>query len=99
MGLFSSRMPRKYRKVSIYTNERKEKLDQLVERVKREQGELPPEPYDTKDRFKGKFSKFTPHAQRASEGRKMPWPLIIMIILALLLIWYFLQTGHVYGRH
>ncbi len=99
MGMFTTRMPRKYRRVSIYTNERKENLQKLVDRVKREQGELPDQPYDITDRFKGKFSKYTPHAQRAQEGRKLAWPVIIMIIFALLLVWYFLQTGHLYGRH
>lgn len=93
-------MPRKYRRVSIYSDERKEKLAKLVEDVKREQGELPEKPYDPTDRFKGQFSKFTPHAQKASEGgRKLAWPVIILLIGALLLVWYYLQTGHVYGRH
>lgn len=99
MGMFSTREPRRYRKVSIYSDERKEKLAKLVEEVKREQGELPPQPYDPTDKFKGQFSKFTPHAQRAHEnGHKLAWPVIIMLILALLLVWHFLQTGHLYGR-
>ena len=97
--MFSSRMPRKYRRVSIYSDEHKEKLAKLVQDVKREQGELPDEPFDPTDRFKGKFAKFTPHAQRASEsGHKLAWPVAVMIIGALLMIWYYLQTGHLYGR-
>ncbi len=100
MGMFSSRMPRKYRRVSVYSDERKEKLDKLVQEVKRQQGELPEQPYDPTDKFKGQFAKYTPHAQRASEGgRRLAWPVIIMLIGALLMIWYFLQTGHLYGRH
>ncbi len=99
MAMFSSRMPRKYRRVSIYSDEHKEKLDKLVQEVRRQQGELPEQPYDPTDKFKGQFSKFTPHAQKAKGGRKLAWPVILMLICALVLIWYYLQTGHVYGRH
>ena len=100
MSMFSSRMPRKYRRVSVYYDERREKLAKIVDQVKREQGELPAQPYDPTDKFKGQFAKYTPHAQRADEGgRKLAWPIIILLIGALLMIWYFLQTGHLYGRH
>ena len=30
MGMFKTREPRKFRRVSIYTDERREKLDKLV---------------------------------------------------------------------
>ena len=97
--MFQTRMPRRYRRVSVYSDERKEKLAKLVEEVKREQGELPELPYDPTDRFKGKFAKFTPHAQRARESEhKLAWPVAVMLICALMLLWYFLQTGHLYGR-
>ena len=33
MGLFNTRKPRGFRRVSIYTDERKEKLDKLVNQV------------------------------------------------------------------
>ena len=35
MGMFSTRQPRKFRRVSIYTDERKEKLQKLVEQTMR----------------------------------------------------------------
>ena len=49
MGLFSARQPRKFRRVSIYTDERKERLQKLVEQVEREKGDVQPvdEAYDT----------------------------------------------------
>ena len=97
--MFSARTPRRYRRVSIYSDERKEKLAKLVDEVKRQQGELPEQPYDPTDKFKGQFAKYTPHAQRAHEsGHKLAWPVSVMLICALLLLWHFLQTGHVYGR-
>ena len=42
MGLFSARQPRKFRPVSIYTDERKEKLQKLVEQVEREKSGAQP---------------------------------------------------------
>lgn len=100
MGMFKARMPRKYRPVSIYSNSSKERLDKLVREVKREQGEnVQEEPFYPDERFKGQFLKFTPHAQRAHESsRRLGWPVILVLIAAMLLIWYYLQTGRIYGR-
>ena len=89
MGMFKSREPRRYRRVSIYTDERKEKLDKLINDYKREQGQLPPAPEDyTQNRFKGKFSQFTPRTQKYSEGGRgmIKWP--IALVLIILLIWF-----------
>ena len=48
MKLFSTRKPRSYRRVSIYTDESRDRLQKLVDDVKREQGEAPAhdEPYN-----------------------------------------------------
>lgn len=89
MGLFKTREPRRFRRVSIYTDERREKLNKLVNDYKREIGELPPaEENYTQDRFKGKFSQFTPHAQRFSEGGRgmIKWPVALVVII--LLCWF-----------
>lgn len=95
MGMFSTRQPRKFRRVSIYTDERKEKLQKLVEQSKREKGEVAPEneEYDT-GKFKGTFINFTPRAQRYKEhGARIGWPLAIILIFILLIIWRFIMTG------
>lgn len=93
MGMFQTREPRKFRRVSIYTNERKDKLDKLVRDVKREMGELPTTDIDP-DHFKGKFSQFTPRAHRASESEhRLTWPLALVIIVVLLLIWHYILSG------
>lgn len=89
MGLFKTREPRRFRRVSIYTDERREKLNKLVNDYKREIGELPPtEENYTQDRFKGKFSQFTPRAQRFSEGGRgmIKWPVALVVII--LLCWF-----------
>lgn len=95
MGLFSARQPRKFRRVSIYTDERKEKLQKLVEQVEREKGNVQPaeEAYNT-GKFKGTFIYFTPRAQRYKEhGARIGWPLAIILIFVLLIIWRFIMTG------
>lgn len=89
MGLFKTREPRRFRRVSIYTDERREKLNKLVNDYKREIGELPPaEENYTQDRFKGRFSQFTPRAQRFSEGGRgmIKWPVALVVII--LLCWF-----------
>ena len=95
MKLFSPRKPRSFRRVSIYTDESRDRLQKLVDDVKREQGEKPASeaPYDP-DKFRGTFSNYTPRAQRHKEsGSKLGWPLILILIFALIVIWRFLLTG------
>ncbi len=95
MGLFSARQPRKFRRVSIYTDERKEKLQKLVEQAEREKSGAQPakESFNT-DKFKGTFINFTPRAQRYKEhGARIGWPLAILLIFVLLIIWRFIMTG------
>lgn len=95
MGMFKTREPRKYRPINMYTSERKDKLDKLVRDVKREMGELPADDIEP-DHFKGKFSKFTPRAHRAGEnGTRLSWPLALMLILVLLLIWRYIMMGRI----
>lgn len=93
--MFSARQPRKFRRVSIYTDERKEKLQKLVEQVEREKSgaHSTDEAYNT-EKFKGTFINFTPRAQRYKEhGARIGWPLAIILIFVLLIIWRFIMTG------
>ena len=95
MKLFSTRKPRRFRPVSIYNDESRDRLQKLVDEVKREQGELPAtdEPYNP-DKFRGTFINYTPRAQRHKEsGSKFGWPIAIVIIFGLLILWRFLLTG------
>ena len=43
MGYFKMREPRKFNHKYIFVDERKEKLDKIVEKAKRDLGMLPPE--------------------------------------------------------
>lgn len=98
MGMFNTRKPRKFRSVHIYTDESREKLEKLVRDVKREQGMLEEEnkPYDPA-KFKGKFGHYTPRVQRHKESSfRMGWPVVIVLLLALMLVWRFLLSGTTY---
>lgn len=95
MGMFNTRKPRGFRRVSIYTDESRDRLQKLVNEVKREQGEVPAteENFDP-DKFRGTFINYTPRAQKHKEGSsKLGWPIIILLIFALIIIWRFLLTG------
>jgi len=95
MKLFSTRKPRSFRRVSIYTDESHDRLQKLVDEVKHEQGEASAneEHYDT-DKFRGTFINYTPRAQKHKEnGSKLGWPVAIALIFALIVIWRFLLTG------
>lgn len=89
MGLFRARAPRKYRPVSIYNDERKLRIQKLVDEVKRENGEATSssEKIDP-DKFRGSFVRFTPHVERYRERKKfLGWPILLMLILILAVIW------------
>lgn len=95
MNLFSTRKPRGFRRVSIYTDESRDRLQKLVDEVKREQGETTSseESYDP-DKFRGTFINYTPRAQKhKEEGSKLGWPIIIALVFALIILWRFLLTG------
>lgn len=94
MRLFSTRKPRSFRRVSIYTDESRDRLQKLVDDVKREQGEAPAdERYDT-DKFRGTFINYTPRAQSHKEnGSRLGWPIVIALVFALIILWRFLLTG------
>ena len=95
MQLFSTRKPRGFRRVSIYTDESRDRLQKLVDEVKREQGEAPTKEEDfNPDKFRGTFINYTPRAQRHKEnGSKLGWPIIIVLLFGLLILWRFLLTG------
>ncbi len=96
--MFKTREARKFRRISIYTDERRDKLAKIIEDVKREKGELPPKEYNaSEERFKGKFSEFTPRTQRFTEGGRglIKWPVALILIIMLLWFIRWLMTGDI----
>lgn len=99
MGMFKTREPRRFRRVSIYTDEHQEKVEKLVNDYKRETGELPKVEEDyTTNRFKGKFSQFTPRAQKHAEGNHLiqKWPVALVVIILLIWLMRWLMTGNIH---
>ena len=94
MALFSTRKPRRFRGVHIYTSERQDKLDRLVAEAKREeliaQGKTP-EYHPDIESYRGKFAQ---NLRKADPDRKRLHPgVAIALIVVLLIIWHYLLTG------
>lgn len=94
MSLFSSRSPRRFRGVHIYTSERKDKLDRLVAEAKREEqianGETPEYTPDIAS-YHGKFAQ---NLKKADPNRRRLHPgLAIALIVVLIILWHYLMTG------
>lgn len=94
MVMFKPNKPRRFNHQYIYYDERKEKLTQREEGVKRELGMLPEEEFNP-ERIRGKFVEGTTHLKRRkASGRKPLKAGIILIVIALLIfIWHYLHTG------
>ncbi len=87
--MFKTREPRRFRRVNIYTSERKDKLDQLVKDELRREGKLP-QLQPGEESYKGRFAKFTP---RAADRRTHSVLLAILVVVALILLWRYLLLG------
>lgn len=94
MGMFNTRKPRRFNHQYIYVDERKEKLEKMEEKAKRELGMLPEKEFSPED-IRGKFVEGTTHLKRRKESGRKPLHLgVVLIIIGLLLfLWHYLQTG------
>lgn len=94
MGMFSVRKPRRFNHQYIYVDERKEKLAKMEEDAKRELGMLPEKEFSPED-IRGKFVEGTTHLKRRKESGRKPVHLgvILVIIVLLIFLWHYLQTG------
>lgn len=94
MALFTTREPRRFRGVHIYTSERQDKLDKLVADAKREEqiarGETPEYKPDINS-YRGKFAQ---NLKKADPNRRRLHPgIAIAIIVVLIILWHYLLTG------
>ena len=96
MGMFFKwmRKPRGFNHQYIYVNERKEKLEKMEEKAKRELGMLPDKEFSPED-IRGKFVEGTTHLKRrkASGCKPVSFGTILIIIAFLLYLWHYLATG------
>ena len=88
MGIFNQRKPRKFNHQYIYVDERRERLQAMEERAKRELGLIPEPKKTAEERIRGKFVEETTHLKRRQErggGSSTKWLIIVAILLVALL--------------
>lgn len=94
MGYFKTREPRRFNHKYIFVDERKEKLDKIVDNAKRDLGMLPPEETTYKDRLRGTFVNETTHLKRRKEeGERFSTKTLVVLIAIALFVLHYLITG------
>lgn len=91
MGMFKMGEPRKFNHKYIFVDERKEKLDKIVENAKRDLGMLSPEEKDYRERLQGAFSNENSHvARHKANGSRVTTRFAVAALLVCLFILCFL---------
>lgn len=95
MGFFKMKSPRKFEHKYIYVDERREKLDKIVENAKRDLGMEPAAPRTYEDRIRGTFVGSTTHLKRRKEGggTHLKTQTIVVALIAALFVLHYLLTG------
>lgn len=91
MKLFKQREPRRFNHKYIYVDERKEKLDKIVENAKRDLGMLPPSEVSYRERLKGAFVAENSHlARRRVAGTRMSTRFVVAALLVCLFVLFYI---------
>ena len=88
MGFFNQRKPRRFNHQYIYVDERRERLQAMEERAKRELGLIPEPEKTAEERIRGRFVEQTSHLKRQQEKggvSSSKWLIIIAALLVALL--------------
>ena len=93
MGLFTQKKPRGFQHQWIYIDERKEKLQKIEEKAKRDLGILPPEKVSYADRIRGSFVESTTHLKRRKGRKTMGYGALLILLAAMIFILNYLVTG------
>ena len=90
MGYFKMREPRRFNHKYIFVDERKEKLDKIVENAKRDLGMLPEKEVSYEERIRGAFTADNSHLARSKEnGARISSRFAVGgLILCLFLLYY-----------
>jgi len=94
MGFFTQRKPRGFQHEWIYVDERKEKLQKMEEKAKRDLGMLPPETSSHEERIRGTFVDSTKHLKRRKGKRTVSIQTLLVLLLVMLFILHYLVTGN-----
>ena len=94
MGMFKMDKPRAFNHQYIYVDERKEKLQKMEEKAKRDLGMIPPKEFSPED-IRGSFVEGTKHLKRRKDAGKKPvsYPVLFVAIAVLLYALHWLVTG------
>ena len=91
MGYFKQREPRRFDHKYIFVDERKEKLQKIVESAKRDLGMLPPREESYSERIKGAFVNEDSHLSRRKEaGPRMSTRFILVALFACIFLLFYL---------
>ena len=98
MGMFKMREPRKFNHKYIFVDERKEKLDKIVENAKRELGMLPQRQEGYSERLQGAFSAENSHVlRRKANGTRITTRVAVAaLFVCVFLLYYILKDLFVF---
>ena len=97
MAGFKMREPRKFNHKYIYVDERKEKLDKIVENAKRDLGMLPPKEESYEERIRGAFVGDNSHLDRMrSNGSRISSRFAVAALFVCAFVLYYIVKT-VYG--
>ncbi len=98
MGMFKMREPRKFNHKYIFVDERKEKLDKIVENAKRELGMLPQRQEGYSERLQGAFSAENSHvSRRKANGTRITTRVAVAaLFVCVFLLYYILKDLFVF---
>ncbi len=97
MGIFKMREPKKFDHKYVFVDERKEKLDRIVENAKRDLGMIPPKEESYEERIRGAFTAENSHlARRKQNGPRITSRVAIGALLVLIFILYYLLKDTAY---
>ena len=95
MGYFKQREPRRFNHKYIFVDERREKLDKIVENAKRDLGMLPPKETSCEERIRGRFAGETTHLKRRKEnGERFSTKALVVLLVVMSFLLYYLVTGN-----
>lgn len=94
MGMFKTKEPRKFNHKYIFVDERKEKLERIVNNAKRDLGMLPPEEGGHRERLQGAFQGENSHiARRKENGSRITTRVAVAGLLVCVFLLYYLLRG------
>ena len=97
MGYFKQSEPRRFNHKYIFVDERKEKLDKIVQNAKRDLGMLPPQEPTYEERIRGAFVGENSHLdrRRSNPSRISSRFAVAALLVCVFVLYYIMKT--VYG--